>query len=427
VVAYNITDDSDHPGGYYIWVYDSNLPYGSKDNGAPGEPSNVFVSRIQIDSDGNWSLPSTNWTGGSSTLLVWRLSDLPSHPKMAKAIVAATPFIIVFGSGAGEETTQLSDAAGHTLYDGSGQLNADPKTRLDATPFAPLTGGSGGSRPDVFLLPHGANGLKQTIVGTGSGSETYTVVAGGVMSQVSTQVGKGVPSELDLVPDTGGLSFSTQAPHAPLTLSLLAASGKARHGVQVTTTGSSGGDTLVFSHGQQGFRFVHRGTPTEVSLTLTDTEPGKAPATFQSPPVQVGSGQAVRVDGVRWSALGGRTIPVNVGGRNRQLANRAGATKLATLGAVRLVVRHRTVTMTTHVHVRGVRSASQLVLAWIARRGGRVVKTHAAVLKGRTVAWRFLAPSAGRYSVSLSLVLTAAHGAALQVARVTRTVSFRIR
>ena len=59
------------------------------------------------------------------------------------------------GAAGPSKVTQLTDAAGHTMFDADGSLNTNPATRLAAAPFAPLgtrrAPTAGGLRPSCFL------------------------------------------------------------------------------------------------------------------------------------------------------------------------------------------------------------------------------------------------------------------------------------
>lgn len=427
VVAYNVTDDPDQPGSYFIWVYDSNAPA----NGAIDESYKTSASRIHVDSSGHWALPSTHgMSGGESAILVWPLSSLPAHPTMAKALDLAAPAIIVFGSGGAEQTTQLADGSGHTLYGPGGGLNTDSRTRLDAMPFAPL-GAGGGATSDVFVLPHGASGLKQTVVGTGSGSQSYTMVHRGLMAQVSAHTGRGVASELDLDPGAGSIGFKTAAAHAPVTLTLLGDAGAGRRTASVTTTGYHGaGDTLSFGHGQRTLSFVHHGPAADVSLTLSSSAPGGLPGTFQSAPVHVGTGQAVRVRRVDWGHLATGRLKVVVGGHGRTLSNRVRAPRAAAitrLHARRLAGRGHRVSLSIGARIAHVPAGSQVALGWVVRSGRHVVRTHALSLPARRGkllrSWTFAAPRPGPYTLVANVVVLTGKGPTQTSSRATRSLA----
>jgi hypothetical protein len=490
VVAYNLEGA---PGNYSIDVYDSNLPFnegGNEETEGSHHHDNYIASRISVNSDGEWSLPSSGMHGNINGIVVTDPGQLPLHPTIPTGlgILKALGGIIFGSAGPGSTTeqgatppppstvTQLSNAAGHTLYAANGQLNENPATRLGAAPFAPLVGGTQAASTvgaaahaahatahaaqavahaaaatppgQVILLPPGAGTLQETVTGTGSGPDTHTLLGPSSAGQISTQATKGVSDTLTLSPTGGTLGFSTQAAHKPLTLTLLSIAGQERRSAQIATTSFAGaGDSAAFTGGQNGLSFVHHGRATTFSLTLSAQGPHSAPAVFQSGPLHLGAGAHVRVGAIRWSRLAGSTLRVTIGRHALTVRNRLRAPRLASIYSLAAKKGSKgTVTLAITAKLKSPPAGDQIAFAWIVRSGRRVVATHA--MLGRilqdcprngnhiigvcansygpaTYTFAFKPPRHGSYTLTASVTSITINGVTQSASRTMRTLRFK--
>ncbi len=129
VVAYGLEGT---PSDYYIDVYDSDRPFVTAENSnGSTHDQNVLASRIHVDSDGHWQLPSWGHVGDMAGLVVTRPTDLPKfNPTMvgtglvekgAAAVLFASAGSPQSGTGTtgalASKVTQLIDSAGRTMFD----------------------------------------------------------------------------------------------------------------------------------------------------------------------------------------------------------------------------------------------------------------------------------------------------------------------
>lgn len=477
VVAYDLEGS---PGNYSIDVYDSNEPFGeggNEETEATLHHNNVIFSRITVNSDGEWSLPSTNLHGNINGIVVTDPASLPTHPTIPTGlgILKALGGIIFGSAGPGDTTgggstapapsavTQLTDASGHTLYGPGGALNTNPATRLGAVPFAPLVAGlgpgvAGGAAHaatatpappgQVLLLPPHTTTLRETVTGTGAGADTHTLLGPGFVGQIDTQASHGVSDTLTLTPGGGTVGFSTQAAHKPLTLTLLTDAGPERRSAQISTTSFAGpGDAVAFADSSHtGLSFTHHGRATTFSLTLSAQGPRSAPSVFQSGPLRIGAGAHVRVGSIHWSALGGSTLRVTIGRRTLLVHNRARPTRLATIKRLSAKRgRGGSVSLTIAAQIARMPAGAQLEFTWIVRGAGHVVATHAEPGQMLTTpqchvhgicarpgypqtasySFAFRPKRAGRYSLTGTVTVVTIHGVTQNASRASRTLSFK--
>lgn len=450
VIAYDLEGA---PGNYYIDVYDSNLPFGEGgDETSDGKhhDENWERSRIHVGSDGEWSLPSTGISGGVTGLVVTAPRELPTHPTMPtglgllKAIGGG-----LFGSAGPGDTagsasapapasnvTQLTDAAGHTLYQPDGRLNYNPATRLQAAPFAPLVGSSGHSATtktgaaQMIVLPPDTGILHATVTGTGAGPDTHTLIGHDFAGQIDTTSANGAKDTLTLVPGAGEIGFATQLARKPLTLMLVGALSKERRTAQISTMSFRGpGDMLAFTGSQNGLTFTHHGTATTFSLTLSGLGPRSAPTVFQSGPLHIGANESARIGAIRWSSLGSSTVRMTIGGRSIVVANHARSAHLAsirTLTAKR--GRRGTVSLTIATGRRHLPTGARLAFVWTVRSAGRLVSTHAqvAAANARSASYTFKPKGRGHFTLTAVVVVVTISGVTQSSSEATRKLTFTV-
>ena len=447
VVGYDIENVGPHE--YYIDVYDSNDPFGW--NGSSTVPSaelaadgqlhqaNVEGSRIHVMPDGSWSLPSTGFNGDQASIIVSDPASIPVQPSMPNSLPGSGFY---FGSAAPagqgsssapppSRTTQLTGAGGRTLYGSGGRLNSNPATRLDAAPFAPAVGAAVG-RPEMFVLGRGASDFRQTVVGTGAGTGSYTLVESGLLAQIGTRMSKGVADQLTLQPSVNRIGFSSAAGRAPVTLTLIGASSGAVHTATIATTSFRGaGDTMSFNGSRSSLTFVHRGAATTFTLALSTLEHNGAPSSFVSGPVPIGRGQTARITGVGWSSLGTRALRVRIGTRTLTLFNRLHVAQLARISRLRTTGgRHGALSLAITARLARLPRGAVVAFVWLVRSRGHLVATHALPVTagfGRTLTrtWTFKPRRGSRYQLTARVLVLAPRGpAGATSSSATSTASF---
>jgi hypothetical protein len=421
VIAYNVEDVGPHE--YYIDVYDSNEPFGN--GGSELAPdgnqhqSNFAASRIHVMPDGSWSLPSTGFSGHQTDIVVTDPASIPLHPTMPDALPGS---FIYFGSagpaGAGStsapappsRTTQLTGPGGRTLYGGNGQPNSNPATRLNAAPFAPAVGG-GAARPEMFVLGRGASDFRQTLVGTGSGADSYTLLGSSLIARIGTRAAKGVTDQLTLKPSANTIGFSTTAAHTPVALTMTGTAGGAAHTATVATTSfRGGGDTLSFNGSHTSLTFAHKGLATTFTIVLSSLQHNGAPSSFSSGPLRIGAGQAAQIGGVSWSGLAGGSLRVRIGGHTFTVANHLHLARLARIARVKATHGRHGVTLAVTARLARLPRGATVAFVWVVRSGGRIVATQAVPVtagigKVLTRAWTFKARRSRHYQLTARVMV----------------------
>jgi hypothetical protein len=427
VVAYDIQDAGS--GEYYIDVYDSNEQFDPNENTNDGafHKAQFEASRIHVMPDNTWTLASTTDSsgadnGGVQGIVVIDPSTVPLHPNL----ISGGGLSALFGSATTtSRLSQLSDGAGHTLMTASGTLDHNPRTRLDAAPYAPLVGSASHESPVVLVSPK-AGHLEETVTGTGAGSDVHALVQPGLMAEVTAHVSHGVQEQLGFTRSSHQVTFSTSAHSSPLDLSVETGSGHAFHSAGVSTTSFSGaGDALSLD--ASGLRFDHHGAATTFRLTLSDVQRGTAPSTFVSEPVPVGANQSVRVTGIHWTRFG--AVAATVGGHRVRLVN---TMRTASAGAITRVQAARgragRVLLTIGARLAKEPGVSSAMLTWTVRLGRRVIATHVAQLRSgqrrRAATWAFHGRRASHYRLTAGLVVVAAKGLTESTSFTTKGLAF---
>ncbi len=445
VVAYDVERA---PPDWSIYVYDSNDPFNYKGNentpDGSAHKTQVEASRVHVDSQGNWQLPSSGpssgMTGGASGLVVTDPATLPEDPTMLTSLNGLVDVLLSSaGSGAAgsagpppSTVTQVSDESGRTLFGARGNLNTNPATRLDGTPFAPLVGGTARAgadpaTPQMILLGKGASALTATVTGTGTGTDTHTFTGQGFTAQVGTRAAPGVADKLTLDP-AGGAGFTTDAASKPLTLTLLEAPGNDHRTAEITTTSFKGaGDSLSFTGAGSGLSFVHHGRATTFSITLSGQSPASTPGVFQSGPLPIGAGQTAQISSIKGDSLTGSALKVSIGGHTLTVRNRyhpAQLTRIISLKATK--TGKRAVSLTIRAALHQLPAGAQVTFGWAVQRRGYVVATHALLAPAgtNTARFTFTANHPGRYQLTATVTVITPTGPTPSTVSTSRTLSF---
>ena len=334
VVAYDLEDDPNDPGGYYIRVYDCNRPFTVDENkkgNAATHDAKEQDSRIHV-TGGKWYFNlggSDNWDGHMQTLEVIPYNVVPFQPTMPASLSGVWELI----TGESASTTQISDASGHFLLNPDGKMNEDPATRM---PNALEYGvGVNPNASPLFLLDSGGQ-YTQTITGTKTGTYNTQLLGDGI--GVNLQNVPSVPNVNDqlrmdlppLRPATGAarFEFRTAAPSKIFSVDLVAVdpiplpapqtegSAPAAAGAAATartvsiqsTSFQNAGDTFGFDSNRQKLIYTHEGPPTQVTLTFTQPDDNGNVQTFAAQPVILGTGDTAVLTPSNWSHLNEATL-----------------------------------------------------------------------------------------------------------------------
>ena len=167
--AYDVADSADVPEGFDLYVYDPDVPFlVSEDSDGGAHFSNVTQSRITVDVNGNWTLPSQGWRGEVDGIVVVPYDVTPLQPTLPASFVGLLTLIL----GQGGTTRQLADLDGRTLLQQDGSINRDTRTLLpSASRFAPL---DSRANTDIYLLG-GPGPYVHTVESTEDAPFTYTM------------------------------------------------------------------------------------------------------------------------------------------------------------------------------------------------------------------------------------------------------------
>ncbi len=451
VIAYNVEGA---PPDWFVDVYDSNDPFnwnGDENSTTDGSTHQTQFqnSRIHIDSDGNWSLPSSNLSGDMSGLVVTDPANLPNPPTIVSNLAKiATLGYILFGSSTPPDTTgtsaagpppsavtQVTDQAGHTLFDAHGNLSSNPAGRIAGTMFAPLVGEAGrtaaariAAQPPFILLPASATAFRETVADQGAGPDTHVILGRGFTAQIVTNSRRGADDGLTV--DPNGAGFATSAASKPLDLTLIASAGRARRVAEVSTTSfGGGGDTLRFTGGRSGLELAHKGKPTTFTITLSGLDNHHAPETFKSGPLHIGPGGKASIGAINWGSLQGSTIELTIGGRRLRIANRLRAPQLASIARLSATkLRGHAVSLTIATRPRRLPAGTQVVFLWIVKQGARRIASHLTIAGASTksATFTFRARQSGRYKLTAYVTVATLSGVAQSSSSAVRTVAFRL-
>jgi hypothetical protein len=452
VVAYNVEGA---PPNWYVDVYDSNEPYnyyGNEDNPNDGSFHQTAFdnSRIHIDSDGNWTLPSTGIQGSMTGFIVTDPSTLTVHPTLASP---RAPIRFLFSSnsapgggssaaGAGASTarsvvTQVSDAAGRTLLNAAGQLNSNPKTSLRGAFFAPMVGGARGregsapgtqsgsaaGQPPAILVPGGSGPLTEMISDTGRGPDTHAFVGEGMDATVTTMASEHVHNQLTV--SSSRVAFRTDAKRQPVEIALNErVPGGAKETVDVRTT--SGGTDVLALHGGH-VSFSNNGPETTVRVRLSSLGRNALPSTFLSEPVHIGRGAHLKLSGIDWSSVERSRITLSSGRHRMKLRNtlRRPGVRLA---SVRVKARASRVSLIARRGGAALPKSAKVTFVVLVKRHGKVVVARSAARSSARRTARFslgrLRP--GRYSAVVYVLETKISGITENTGVASRKLSFKV-
>jgi hypothetical protein len=322
VVAYNLEDDGTGTGGFYLDVYDSNVPFVAAEN-SNGALHRLYVgyndatgdhgSRIHVYANKTWSFPNLGWSGELKDLSVIRPLEIPVQPTMS---ISVTADVNLIPAGAAQ-VAQITDAAGHTLLNPDGTLNADPSTATaDAVMLAPLDPAT--PTAPYFFLGGGTGPYTVTMRGTGSGTYGLTLL-NSRLSAVFQDVATAQGQQDSLAIDPGGaVQFATTAASKALTVQLIghAADGSESSAVLTTRTASGSTERLGFDATGRAFTYAHTGAATTYRLTLDGYDRKGRAVTLVTPALRLKSGETASFQAVDWTRLTTKGVQLTITGSN---------------------------------------------------------------------------------------------------------------
>lgn len=443
VTAYDIENDPQVPGGYYIFVYDSNAPFRQPgtapfqfsdgkpipdEEGEDGLAHSFFAdrSRIRVRPDGFWTLPSTGLSASSLANIIVSGSDMPpAKPTLISGKNALKDGLtlllgwslsgVLRGADPGEATTPPSahvtqvESGGRRLYSAPGVIDTDPKTALRATPWAPSTGGN--ADPEGYLLAAGPGAsYRVDLRGDRSGEQTRTVFGNDMLAQVTMPARPGVTDQLAVAPRDDEVGFASGGGDRPLDVQMMvrAPDGSTRSVQATTTSAAKGNDSIAFDPARNGVRLTHKGPPATVNLTLSATGRTSLPEAVQTR-VRVGRNAITMLKPDSWKRLGKSRLTVSSKGSVKRVALRRTGGKGARLR--RLVVagggKAKSRIARVGVSVPPSVTAGTATVTFALRRGKRTIATKSMGAGGpgtRTLTWPL--PAKARRGDRLAAIAT---------------------
>jgi hypothetical protein len=445
VVAYNLEDVG--PNEFYIDVYDPNVPFlavEDSDSSGATHNTNVTNSKIHAAPDGSWTLPSTldssnnSFHGANGGLLVTRASELPTQPTMIGGELASLlngGTLVIFGSGGATDqagqivgtdvrasrTTQLADSNGHTLFDSNGNLNTNPATRLDATPFAPLVGKK--APTDTFLVAVNTT-ITQTVIGRAAAPDHHILIAPGFAARLDTAAAPGISDQIAFDP-TGGINLQTADTSKPFTFGIMTRhKGLVQSAELAATTFQGAKDEFRFDQKSGAAIFHHVGAASSFRLRLSSQGSDASVLAFDSEGLQIGAGETATFLPDRWSRLSTVAMTVrDAQGHERQqlLQNRFKTEPVGRLedldvhgvAGQELSRQFQVTSKLEHLPV-----DSQVALVWsVSEKGGRTVAHQARTFSANELKtgemnhkFVFKAPATGHYEARVDLVVVTTSG-----------------
>jgi hypothetical protein len=322
VVAYNLEDDGTGTGGFYIDVYDNNVPFASQEN-SNGALHQLHVgyydatgdhgSRIHVYANGTWSFPNLSWSSKVLNLYVARPLQIPVQPTMS----LNTGFSVTLQPGAAAQVAQITDAAGHTLFNPDGTLNTNPATMTaDALMLVPLDAAT----PAVpyYVLGGSTGPYTVTMRGTNSGTYGFTLLNGQFAASFQAiATAQGQQDTVSIDPG-GSVQFATTAASKALTVQLIghATDGSEHCAVLTTRTASGSTERLGFDAKGRAFTYAHAGATTNYRLALEGYDTKGRAVTLVTASLRLKPGETGNFQALDWTRLKTKGVQLTVTQKN---------------------------------------------------------------------------------------------------------------
>jgi hypothetical protein len=333
VVAYATEDGTG--GDRIIDVYDPNQEFKTSENTDTTGQSHALVlasSEIVVHSDGHWefqgAFPDSPWHAGPGSLVVMPYGTVPVQPTMPFSLDGLIDF--VFGAA---HTTQLTNAAGHTMFTSTGAVNTDPKTDIpDATQFAVLSGERTPSQPDIVIMKS-TDVASSRILNTTKGQYHNVFFGDHMAASITATSDPGMTDNVSVVPGLEGLKFGQTSTlkkgegTRPVSVQLLvhATDGSERTATIGTDMPNQAQEALSFNASENSVTVTAPSPPPGVpipypnqgySLSLSWTGPNGYPQTFEAPPVKLSLGATASLTPSNWSDLQSAAATLTVTQKN---------------------------------------------------------------------------------------------------------------
>ncbi|MFN8123693.1 MAG: hypothetical protein U0237_14840 [Thermoleophilia bacterium] len=442
VLAYDVTQPGADPNQFDVWTYDSNVEFMANERDPDGAThrSRTEGSRLRVNADGSWSLPSSNYSAGRNSLgniVVFPDPTRPARPSLPTAPdVASDTFVYLTRMGsttAGEvsvasaregwDLTGIS-SGGRPLLDADGEAGVATAGGPQAVPWAPATGAGDGARGAIIVGDPGSAGFRFTATGRGAAG-TQTIIGPGIVAQVAGAAPAGAADELEFDPREGALTFTPASAGRPTETRVMV---RASDGATLSAglEGSTGRDgTTLGVDPRSGEVTVDAGAGGSMTVRLGTMGRGPSPVAVTTR-VRVAAGERLSLPGSAWRRLASGRVAFTATGprgtRRGTLAVRRLTAARAAVSGVRILRGRRPTALVT---VRAPRSAAVQVTLGV-RAGGRLVATTTfpAVSPGtaRRLRWRTPALAGrGRRLVVLATAVDTRSGVpAASVTSVTR-------
>ena len=381
VVAYDV--EGREGGGFFIRVYDNNLPYTAAEtapDGSAHQTNDEVNSRIELKRDGTWSYPKPsrsgalrNWSGNLASLLWIAVErELPLQPTVPWTLEGITT---VFGAAG------PADARGSAV-----------ESPPDVVPFVPL---DATRRSPVYLADSGRAHVF-AVKADRRGRQEVGFLGDGRLVRIAARGAPRASGEVTTLSRSSGLRFERRAP-ASVNVDVFARHRGAVRQARISTGRSSGIEELRLAGKSGRLSYRHLGSATTLKLQLGSSGRARA-GRFASSPLRIEPGDRLTVR-PHWNRLGARHLAIAI--------HRHGKTLTRVLRN-----RVRPAAVVRSVKVRAHRRGRIVVLAVRARLAGRLrgttVAVSAVVLGGRRIRakdQRFLRRARGFIRVRLRLRL----------------------
>jgi hypothetical protein len=289
VVAYDVEPSA---RGFFIRVYDSNVPHDVAENDdATRHRSAEQMSRILVRPDGSWEFPNSGWSGRPGTLTwISAETEIPVQPTSLASLDGITT--VIFGHGG------AADVSG------------------GVRPFVPL----GGERPSPMYLVPGGRGARIATRADRRGVQDVGLFGGDAGARIVADGRPGARGQLTVPDGHPGLGYA-RAGRSSVDATVMAHldNGSVRT-ARIATDRAAGVDELRLDRGRGVLRYRHRGSEATVRLVLSSRHRAVVER-FVGAPIHLRAGARI-VARPDWSDLGAHSLRVRVGGRRTTIAGR---------------------------------------------------------------------------------------------------------
>jgi hypothetical protein len=435
VVAYNLEGSGPDSGNdYLIDVYDPNVQFltegacsGSENCDPSGEfhKGRVDPSRIDVAPDGTWKLTSTlddsnsPMHGAIGGLLVSGTS-LPLQPTLIGLSTIGEILVFSSASDAGtplsSESAQISDEAGHVLFSSAHVLNTDPASKLNAVPFAPALGQA--TPAESFIVDGRVQRLNQTLLGTGTSSDSHILIGPNIAAQVVTKASEGLTDQLSFDAN-GAVSFTTHSPGKPVSLRLMKRLSGDLIAAELDVAASQNAEESVrFDQATGDVVLRHGGASTTLRLKIGATRAASLPSAFDTGTLRVNSNETLTFHAAKWETLNAVTITeVDAQGNKTSRLVQNARTQSSLGRVVSVSARKGTEAIDVSSEIETLPANSTVGIVWRILRGGQIVDRGSATIpeselvsgtRHDRIQLHPLQP--GSYDVQLDMVVVAMDG-----------------